>query len=414
MKSIELQEKRAAVIAEAHKINDKAAAEDREMTPEEGENFDKAMADADALKVSIGRAVKLEEEGRNLAEPSGEGDGATPPAGDLPENRSGSPFSGDLYHRGFCRYLATGDTRGLVEAMESRNLQVDIDTDGGFITAEEQFVNELIKELDDKLVVRQVSRKFRVATAQSLGAPKRTAKMSTFAWGQEVVAPTADTALKFGKRQLHPHPLTGEILVSRALMRMGLISPDVIVREEMARDAGETQETAFMTGSGSGQPLGIFTADAEGISTSRDVSTGNTSTAMTFDGLFEAFFSLKDGPRNSSTWIFHRDGVKQLRKLKDGDGRYIWEQSVRAGQPDTLMNRPVLDSEFAPNTFTASLYVGIVGDFSHYWIADAMDMDIQMLQELHARTNQIGFIGRLSTDGAPVLEESFARVKLAA
>ena len=70
-------------------------------------------------------------------------------------------------------------------------------------------------------------------------------------------------------------------------------------------------------------------------------------------------------------------------------------------------------SEFAPNTFTTGKYVGLLGDFSNYWIVDALSMQMQRLSELYAETNQIGFIGRLETDGAPVLEEAFARVTLA-
>jgi len=47
------------------------------------------------------------------------------------------------------------------------------------------------------------------------------------------------------------------------------------------------------------------------------------------------------------------------------------------------------------------------------WNADAMGMQIQRLNELCAETNQVGFIGRLETDGAPVLEGAFVRLKLA-
>jgi HK97 family phage major capsid protein len=70
-------------------------------------------------------------------------------------------------------------------------------------------------------------------------------------------------------------------------------------------------------------------------------------------------------------------------------------------------------SEYAPNTFTTGLYVGLIGDWSQYWIVDALDLTIQRLVELYAETNQTGFIGRMETDGAPVLAEAFARVKLA-
>ena len=59
-------------------------------------------------------------------------------------------------------------------------------------------------------------------------------------------------------------------------------------------------------------------------------------------------------------------------------------------------------SKWAPNTFTTGQYVGILADFSQCWIADAMSMQVQRLNELYAETNQVGFIGRLETDGAPV------------
>jgi len=162
------------------------------------------------------------------------------------------------------------------------------------------------------------------------------------------------------------------------------------------------------------QPLGLFTASANGVTTARDVSTGNTTTSMTFDGLIEAKFSLKGAYWNRADWLFHRDAVKQIAKLKNGEGDYIWRESVRVGEPDMLLGRPVMMSEFAPNTFTANLYVGMLGDFSQYWIADALDFQVQVLKELYAETNQTGYIGRLESDGMPVLAEAFARVKLGA
>jgi HK97 family phage major capsid protein len=70
-------------------------------------------------------------------------------------------------------------------------------------------------------------------------------------------------------------------------------------------------------------------------------------------------------------------------------------------------------SEYAPSTLAQSNYVAILGDFRYYWIADALDMQIQRLVELYARTNQTGFIGRLETDGMPVLEEAFVRLQMA-
>jgi HK97 family phage major capsid protein len=143
------------------------------------------------------------------------------------------------------------------------------------------------------------------------------------------------------------------------------------------------------------------------------VSTGNSTTAIAFDGLIEAKFTLKSQYWGNSRWVFHRDALKRITKMKDGEGQYLWSQSVRDGEPDRILGLGMVTSEWAPSTFTTGQYVGLLGDFKHYWIADALSMQIQRLNELYAETNQVGFIGRLETDGAPVLEEAFVRVKLA-
>ena len=192
-----------------------------------------------------------------------------------------------------------------------------------------------------------------------------------------------------------------------------MIGPEALVINRLSYKFAVTQEKAFLTGNGVGQPLGVFTASVSGISTGRDVSTGNTTTSVTFDGLMEVKYALKSQYWSRGRWLLHRDLMKQLVQAKDGEGQYIYRQSVRAGEPDTLLGLPMTLSEWAPNTFTTGKYVGILGDFSHYWIADALSMQVQRLNELYAETNQVGFIGRLETDGAPVLEEAFVRVKLA-
>ena len=74
---------------------------------------------------------------------------------------------------------------------------------------------------------------------------------------------------------------------------------------------------------------------------------------------------------------------------------------------------PYAMSEYAPNTFTTGLYVGLIGDFSFYYIVDSNNMQMQVLDQLYAETNQTGYIARQESDGMPVLSEAFARVKLA-
>ena len=100
-----------------------------------------------------------------------------------------------------------------------------------------------------------------------------------------------------------------------------------------------------------------------------------------------------------------------IGKLKYGDGTYIWKAGISADRPDTILDYPVYESEYQNNTFSSAT-VGILGDFSYYWIADCLAMRIQALYELYARTNQVGFILRSEVYGAPVHEKAFVRVDL--
>lgn len=297
---------------------------------------------------------------------------------------------------------------------ESRALQVDLDESGGYTVPEQEFVPQLIKAIDNLTFVRQRATVLPpITSAQSIGMPSLDADPADGDWTGEITAVTFDTTMDFGKRELHPRPIFKGIKVSETLLRLSPLGIEQLVRDRFAYKFAVTEEQAFLTGTGANQPLGLFTASANGIPTTRDVSTGNTTTAITVDGLIEAQYSVKEGYQRNAEWIFSRTAVKNIRKLKDGDGQYIWAPGLAGGQPATILDKPFHMSEYAPSTFTTGLYVGLYGDLKYYWIADALTLTLKRLNELYALTNQIGFIARLETDGLPVLGEAFARVTLA-
>jgi HK97 family phage major capsid protein len=205
--------------------------------------------------------------------------------------------------------------------------------------------------------------------------------------------------------------MTAEILVSKPLLQNAAVNPEEIVRAELAYAFAQTQEQEFFTGNGAEEALGLFTASDLGISTNRDVLSGSD-TGITFDSVIDAKFSIKQQYWKNLRWLYHRDAVKQLVKIKDGEGQYIWRESVRQGEPDKLLGFDFLMSEYAPNDFSTGKYAGMLCDLSMYWIADSLDMEIQALYELYARTNQVDFIARAANDGMPVLEECCARIKI--
>lgn len=429
----ELRQKRASLVNDGRAILDKAEAEKRELTQEEKNQYDQIMDQVIKLGEDIEREERQQQLEREMATSQGTqtrtdadlGEGSQPIAYEFrsralqgvslqesDELRALAPLASAEYNQRWNRYLRAGDRRGLFPA-EQRALQADADIYGGYLYAPMQFVDRLIQAVDNMVLMRQWATVYGVTAGESLGAPSLDNDPADPTWTSELAIGDEDSTMSFGQRELNPHPLAKYIKVSRKLLRK-VPAAESLVINRLGYKFGVTAENAYLNGNGSGQPLGVFTASNQGISTSRDVSTGNTVSSPTFDGLIEAKYTLKPQYWPRARWMFHRSIVKLIAKLKDGEGQYIWKENVRVGEPDTILGIPEYMSEYAPSTIAASAYVGILGDFSWYWIADALQLEFQRLDELYAATNQVGFIGRLESDGMPVLEEAFVRVKLAA
>jgi len=415
----ELLEKRAALIASARAIIDACDTEGREASADESRQFDEMMADADKIQLDVDKRSKLEAAEAGLEESRGTQVGLT--SSEPTVEKRTIELKPNI--RGESRAIEVPveekrmkDFRGfLIDGrMEGRDLTKGTDSEGGYLSPPIEFMAELIKTIDDQTFMREICRVLPpLREAATLGAPTIAADMSDPAWTTELLINGEDCDLAFGRRDLTPNPLAKWIKVSKTLLRRSTMSADVIVRDRLAYKFATAQENAYLNGTGTTQPLGVFVADAAGINTDRDVATDNTPTAFTYDGLINAQMSVKQQYRRSALWIMHRDAIAMARKLKDDDGRYIFVPSLQPGVPDQLLGSPLRESEYAPNTFTADSYVGIYGAFDNYWIVDALTLTIQVLVELYAATNQNAYLGRLEADGAPVVSEAFARVTLA-
>ena len=409
---------RAKLVADQRALIDLAEEEKRAMSADENTNyenmdqrFNELEKDIEREKRAISRESSVNDPA-NIFKPQPEGQGIEERSVEYRGLKIPVEKDNSIRAKIFNSFL----TGGLDQAKsEARALQADADIYGGFLVAPQQFVLNLIKAVDNLVFIRDMATVYPVTKAESLGAPSLDNDPGDPTWTAEIATGAEDSTLSFGKRELTPHPLARLIKVSEKLLRVSAMDVESLVINRLAYKFAVVSENAYLNGTGANQPMGVFTAATAGfgISTARDVSTGNTATAFTTDGLMNALYSLKAQYFPKSTWIFHRDAIKMLRKLKDGDGQYIWAPGMIANQPDLIVGRPYKMSEYCPNTFSGSGYVGIIGDFSNYWIADALSMRVQRLNELYAANNQIGFIGRLESDGMPVLEEAFARVKLA-
>lgn len=400
-------------------ILQRAEEEDRTMKPEEESEFDDLQERADDLKEDIQRLESHTDLTRELEKAEGESLSAEEMGDALDEAEKQAEDADDEVREVFQKYLLRG-TNALTreelnkyESVREERAQIADDvTAGGALVAPQQFMEMLIEEIDDRVYMRELVDVIPVEDSDSLGMPSRETDLNDYDWTAEIEDVSEDE-ISFGERELQPHMLTKEVKASLKLLSSSAISIEDIVQDRLATVFGYTQENAWLTGDGANEPLGLFTADDSGISTSRDVQADNNTDSVTADGLINAKFALKEGYMDRAEWIFHRDAIKQIRKLTDDQGQYIWQPGLQAGQPDTILNVPYRMSEFAPNTFSADEYVGTIGDHENYKFAELMGLSIQFIDQLDARQNLVSWIARGMADGQPVLEEAFARVQLA-
>lgn len=407
---VDLKDERGKLVVQMRGLIETAEKEKRELTAEENQNYDLIFSKQEELRSKIEREERQIALEREMASNAAE-------KGKKEEGRSEGDQGKETRAHGTKEYNASFDSyirRGMAEMseVERRALSVGTQTEGGY-TVPQEMSSRLIKFVDDAVVIRGLATKFTLEKAESLGFPELTADPADADWTSELATGSFDSSMAFGKREIKPHPIAKKLKVSNQLLRQSILPIDSLVPQRMAYKLGIAEEKAFLTGSGAQQPLGLFTASNNGVGTARDYSTGNTATEIRFDALIGCKFNLKSQYLRNARWLFHRDAMAQIAQLKDGNGQYLLQPNVAQGNGDLLLGLPVLMSEYAPNTFTTGLYVGMLADFSFYWVVDTLNLQIQRLNELYAETNQTGFIIRAEVDGAPVLAEAFSRLKLA-
>lgn len=395
----ELFDKRNRLYHEAKELVTRCENDKRDMSQDEVVQFDKYQDEIRGIKEQIDRLNKLEETRREL-------ESVPAPASREGGNKPQAKTPEEIRAAGFNAYVT-----GRQMSAEERALQVDSGTAGGFLLPPAEWVSGLIKAIDNRVWIRSLATTYQVMGSDTLGMTSLDADPADPTWVAEIDTGSADSTMAFGKRELKPHPLAQSLRVSRKLLRTAM-NAESIVRDRLAYKLSVVLENAYLNGTGANQPLGLFTASNNGIGTGRD-TTASATTSFSADDLINCKYAVVAGHRPSCGWIFHRDGVKMAAKLKSGVGDYLFSLAQRNGDQDTLLGAPVYESEYAPNTFTTGLYVGLYGDFSQYAIADSLTAEVQRVDELYAATAQVGFFSRWESDGMPVLSTAFARLKLA-
>ena len=276
-------------------------------------------------------------------------------------------------------------------------LQVGTDSEGGYLVPDE-FERTLVEALEEQNIFRTLAHVIQTSSGDRK-IPVVASKGSASWVDEEGAIPESDDS--FGQVSIGAYKLGTMIKVSEELLNDSVFDLEAYISREFARRIGNKEEEAFFTGDGTGKPLGVLaaTGGAEvGV-------TAAAAAAFTADEIFDLFYSLKAPYRRSAVFVMNDASVKALRKLKDNNGQYLWQPSLTAGAPDTLLNRPVYTSAFMPALAAGAKSI-LFGDLSYYWVADRQGRSFRRLGELYAPTGQVGFLATQRVDGKLILPEA--------
>jgi HK97 family phage major capsid protein len=185
--------------------------------------------------------------------------------------------------------------------------------------------------------------------------------------------------LAFPTMELYAMPAATPTLLEDAAVNI-----DEWVAEEVRIAFAEQENAAFVSGDGSNKPRGFldYTKVAEGSWAWENIGYLATGVSADFaasnpaDKLIDLVYTLKSGYRSNAHWVMNRATQGQIRKIKDGDGNYIWRPGDAAGEKPSLMGFPIAETEDMPN-IAANSYAIAFGDFGRgYLVVDRLGIRI--------------------------------------
>lgn len=276
-------------------------------------------------------------------------------------------------------------------------LQIGTDSEGGYLVPDE-YERTLVEALEEENIFRQMAKVIKTSSGDR--KIPVVASKGTASWiDEEGAYPESDDS--FGQVSIGAYKLGTMIKVSEELLNDSVFDLQSYISREFARRIGAKEEEAFFTGDGKGKPLGVLAATG-GAETG---VTAASATAVTADELMDLYYSLKSPYRKKSVWVLNDSTIKAIRKLKDNNGQYLWQPSLTAGAPDTILGRPIRTSAYMPAIAAGAKTIAF-GDFSYYWIADRQGRSFKRLNELFAATGQVGFLVSQRVDGKMILAEA--------
>lgn len=306
------------------------------------------------------------------------------------------------------RRMTITRTNGLGEVTKTALVE-GTGANGGFLVPVE-YSNDIVEPMRRESVFRRPdvgARELVIRNAQSLKVPTQTDSAAATVIAEEGTFVESDPT--FGQISfdpIKPHKLSkvsDEMLEDSPIdIWSNVLSPDFAQAFAVWENAG------FGTGAGTVNviPLGVTVGSTAGVTTA-------SATEITAAELLTLFYSISDLHRQNAKWMMADSTVAKIRGLLDGNGQFLWQPGMQAGQPDMLFGKRVIVNPGMPAA-TAALIPIVFGDFSYYWIGDfdSAEIRVKRLDELFALTGQVGFRAYKRVDGNVMKATAFYKMTM--
>jgi len=228
------------------------------------------------------------------------------------------------YKAAFEGYLRKNNPEDALRALEVKLMQVGSDPDGG-VRVPEDVTNRVIQQVYETSAMRPV------ATVQ------QTSKMEVVVfqdldeagggWEDEAQTQSETSTPELGKIKIPVHKVTAEPHATEEMLADADFGLEAWLSGKVASKLARLENTAFVNGTGSGQPRGFLTYAAGTDLSAQQIEQLETAASSTFDedDLTAMIGALKMAYRQNATWAMGRQTHKNLFTLKDTNGNWLFD-----------------------------------------------------------------------------------------
>lgn len=265
-------------------------------------------------------------------------------------------------------YLRKGDQ--LLTPDEAKALSVGSDPDGGYVV-DPDTSGRLIKKIFETSPVRQYASVQVISTDALEGL--RDLDETTFGWVGETSSRVETSTPQLEKWRIPVHEMYAEPRATQKFVDDMAIALEDWLADKVADKFARAENTAFVNGTGVDQPRGFLTYPA-GTTNPGQVQQQTTGADGAFgadpdggDALINMIHALKSQYRANGVFAMNRTTLGAVRLLKDSQGRMLWQPSLAAGMPSTLLGYPLASFEDMPDYTTTDAQAIIFADFGEFY-----------------------------------------------